>query len=136
MVFEGCVDRMGRSPRRVHVRWVKHNTVYGTVFIRQIAAIYSVANVSGEQLIQASGHVPPEDTQTIRDISDRAAGRNVETQNLRENIIVPAHGCTEYQVISRFTILHSPSFHDLTVQLKELKASRIIRDFSQVNAAQ
>ena len=127
---------MRRSSRRVHIRRVKHNTVYGAVIIGQIAAIYPVAYISGEQLIQVGGYVPPEDTQTIRDISDCATGRNVETQNLRKNIIVPPHGCAEYQVISRFTILHSPSFHDLTVHLKELKASRIIRDFSQVNAAQ
>jgi hypothetical protein len=95
------MPHMSGSTRRVHVGGIENEAIHGTVAIRQLSAVNSVLQISGQHSVLVSWHVSPKDPIAVGDIGNGAAGRDVKGQHVREYFVVCALVGREDQFIGR-----------------------------------
>ena len=110
MRFECRVGRVGRAPRRVHIRRVKYDAVYRGIFVRKIPAINSGFDIGGEQFVPPSSDISPEDALAEGNVRNQASRRDVEVHDMRERVLISAHVGAEDQFVGGLPILHPASF--------------------------
>ena len=69
--------------------------------VRQFAAVHAILNVGCQDVVEVLGNLAPEDAQTVGNVRDSAARRDVERQYTREHVVVAADVGTERQIVGR-----------------------------------
>ena len=70
VTLKWSVGRVSRTSRSMHVGWIKHNTIYLAVLVRQLPAINAIPNIGRLQDVFILRNILPKDALTIGHVSN------------------------------------------------------------------
>lgn len=91
------MPNVGSAARRMHVRWIKHYAIDTFVLIGELTGVNAIHEVCREYSIRTLWNTAPKNALAISYVSHSRATRDVERQDLREQVVVGSKERCEYK---------------------------------------